>query len=153
MKKNTLAFFAVTTLLSNLAQSTSLLAGPAPGITYLEIHHVYSTNQGWENISAGQFSTNLIHGGTQLRVVTVELGYGSRRLAKIKSAILPASANYQTDAFCNTSNYLAPCRPGQTVVGFVRYWKLDNYAKGQFYYENTSTNYPFNKKSDFLTIR
>ncbi len=135
-----------------LLMSTSVVAAPAPPISYVEIRYVGSSNQGWEPISENQYSTTLDHGGAQLRVLTVEIGYGSTPGAKVDGINLPASANYQSDPFCNYSNFLQPCSPGQIVVGWVRYWNLDSYQSGTFGYQNTSKNSPWNTLGDILYI-
>jgi len=125
----------------------------APGLSYLQIHHVKSQSYPyqWEFVPVSTLRTVNDHGGSWLRVATVEVGYGSHPIGRMNGAVLPASANYQTVPFC-TSNYALPCSPGQTVIGFVRYWNLDGYQNGIFSYQNTSTNYPYKTLSDRLTI-
>lgn len=134
-----------------LAVSGFAFAQSAPPLSYVQIRHVGSSNQGWENLSDSQFSTTLDHGGAQLRVVTVEVGYGTSRVARINGVNLPSSANYQTLNFCG-SNYLVACSPGQTIVGFTRYWNLDGYQGGTFTYQTTSINSPWNTMSDAMNI-
>lgn len=148
MKKALLSLTAAV-----LALSASVAAAPAPALTYLQIRYVGSSNQGWEPISDSQFSTALDHGGAQLRALTVELGYGSAPVAFMNGAVLPSTKNYSTVPFCTATNFLAPCQPGQVIIGFVRYWNLDGYQNGTFAYRNTSTNSPFNTMSDSLSIR
>ena len=126
-------------------------AATAPPLSYVQIRYVGSSNQGWEPIADSQVSTTLDHGGAQLRVLTVEVGYGTVRIAKINGVTLPSTANYQTIAFCG-SNFLTPCTAGQTIVGYSRYWNVDGYQGGTFSYQTTSINSPFNTMSDTLNI-
>jgi len=146
MKKALLALAAV-----GLMSAATVAAAPAPPLSYVQIRYVGSSNQGWEPIADGTITTTLDHGGAQLRVLTVEVGYGTVRIAKINGVTLPSTANYQTIAFCG-SNFLTPCSPGQTIVGFTRYWNVDGYQGGTFSYQTTSINSPFNTMSDTLNI-
>lgn len=147
MKKK--AMLALTSL-AMLATAT-VAAAPAPPLSYVQVRYVGSSNQGWEPIADAQASTTLDHGGAQLRVLTVEVGYGTVRIAKINGTTLPSTANYQTVAFCG-SNFLTPCSPGQTIVGYTRYWNVDGYQGGTFSYQTTSINSPFNTMIDTLNI-
>lgn len=147
MKKK--AMLALTSL-AMLATAT-VAAAPAPPLSYVQVRYVGSSNQGWEPISDAMASTTLDHGGAQLRVLTVEVGYGTIRIAKINGTTLPSTANYQTIAFCG-SNFLTPCSPGQTIVGYTRYWNVDGYQGGTFSYQTTSINSPFNTMIDTLNI-
>ena len=152
MKKHAIKKHAMLAL-AGLAMMTAatVAAAPAPPLSYVQIRYVGSSNQGWEPITDSQFSTTLDHGGAQLRVLTVEVGYGTVRIAKINGVTLPSTANYQTIAFCG-NNFLTPCSPGQTIVGYSRYWNVDGYQSGTFSYQTTSINSPFNTMSDTLNI-
>ena len=146
MKKALLALAAVA-----LMSAATVAAAPAPPLSYVQIRYVGSSDIGWEAIPDNQFSTLQNHGGAQLRVLTVEVGYGTNGIAKINGTTLPASANYSTMPFCG-SNFLTPCTAGQTIVGFTRYWNVNGYQGGTFYYQSTSINSPWNTMSDTLTI-
>lgn len=135
-----------------LAFANLAAAQSAPPISYVQVRYVGSTNQGWEPVADGTFTTTLDHGGAQLRVLTVEVGYGGTRIARINGVTLPSSANYQTLAFCG-SNFLTPCTAGQTIVGFSRYWNIDGYQSGTFQYQTTSLNSPWNTLSDSMIIQ
>lgn len=148
---NKIKLFMLITLFFVIAEVN---AGPAPGITYLKIKYVYLSNRGWVPINDNQFFITRDRGASALAVFTVEVGYGFSPIAKMNSTVLPAStlAGFQPTPFCS-SNYLAPCKPGQTVIGWTRYWFLNsNNQTGQFYYQNTSSNVPFGIKSDQLSI-
>lgn len=135
-----------------LAASAQIAAAPAPALSYVHVRVVGSSTQGWEFVGENALSTTKDHGGSQLRVVTVEIGYGYTPVAKMNGSVLPQSANYLTTTFCNYSNFLQACNPGEIVVGYVRYWNLDGYQAGNFWYENTSTNSPWNTLGDQMTI-
>lgn len=128
---------------------------PAPSLSYLQISYVGSSNYGgWETISSSQISTVYDHGGTQLRVITDEIGYGNIPVARINGGALPSTANYQTAYICQSgSSYVTPCSSGQIIVGYRKYWKLDGYQSGIFAYQNTSTNSPWNTLSDSISIK
>ena len=126
---------------------------PAPALQYLQIRRVESSAAAIENIPDNLFATVKDHGGPLLRVQTVEVGYGNSSLARMKGVVLPKSANISSIAFCNPSNFLEPCRPGQTIIGWVRYWKLDGNQSGNFSYQNRSLNSPWNTLSDSINIR
>ena len=128
-------------------------SNPAPALEYLQIRRVESTAGGLEDIPDNRFTTVNDHGGRFLRVLTVEVGYGNSILARMNGAILPNSANISSIPFCNPSNFLAPCRPGQTIIGWVRYWRLDGNQSGTFSYQNRSINSPRNFLSDRINIK
>jgi hypothetical protein len=146
--KRTLIAGAVIALLA----CSSVVAAPAPPLSYVQIRYVGSSNKGGEWIPDNQLSTTLDHSGAQMLVLTVEVGYGSNPVAQINGATLPSSANYRTDPFCNYADFLEQCSAGQTIVGWVRYWNLNGYQGGSFWYQNRSINSPFNTLGDRLNI-
>jgi hypothetical protein len=149
--------------LQALADEAGFLAGasldktdkaPAPPLTAMVVSNVFSSNVGWEAIGSGQLSTFYNHGGAQLRVVTDELGYGHIPVARMLGAVLPSSANYQTQYICVSGGVLVlGCSPGQSIVGFRKYWNVDGRQSGNFSYQNTSTNSPWNTLSTAITIQ
>jgi hypothetical protein len=131
-------------------------AAAAPPLTYLQISAVGSSLVGWEVFNnTYQTITDYDHGGSQMRVETVELGYGSNRVAKVNGGVLPSSANYLTINICQDiyGQLNTTCSAGQVIVGFFRYWNLDGYQNAYFTYQNTSTNSPWNTMSDAMSIR
>jgi hypothetical protein len=129
---------------------------PAPALTYLQVAYVGSSNIGWEGVSGFQTSTAADHGGTQLRIVTEELGYGSIPVATWNGGVVSSAKNYQTDTICVNwagTGYDIPCLAGQTVVGFRKYWNFDGYQSGSFTYQNTSTNSPGNTMNDSMLVK
>jgi hypothetical protein len=126
---------------------------PAPALTYLQIDYVGSSNIGWELISPSQMITVGDHGGSIMYVRTIELGYGCNPIAKMGGGQLPWSSNFQTYQLCwNASGNLVICEPGQTVVGFMRYWDVSGWQNGYFTYQKTSCNF-HNTMSDAISIR
>lgn len=128
--------------------------GPAGGLVYLQVTHVHSANASWESISEWQQSTSYDHGGPAITVVTDEIGYGSNPIARFNGRQLPSSSMIQQKPICaNASSVSLGCSPGQTIVGYRRYWLITGSQSGLFGYQNTSTNSPWNTMSDSLTIR
>lgn len=128
---------------------------PAPSLSSVTIVGVGSTNAGgWEYMTqAGQLSTTLDHGGAELKVVVLEVGYGRLPAASMNGGALPRSAEYRSDALCINGGYYTDCNPGQTIVAWNRYYSLDGEQGGNFRYQNTSTNAPFNTLSTGIYIR
>lgn len=128
----------------------------APALTYLQVAFVGSINVGWEGVSNMQTATTFDHGGTYLRVVTDELGYGSIPVATWNGGVVSSAKNYQTETICVNwagNGYNIPCLAGQTVIGFRKYWNFDGYQGGSFSYQNTSTNSPGNTMYDSMLVK
>jgi len=149
-------FSHIASLKSKNSQGTVMTAsGAAPALSYLQVSYVGSSNIGWEAIAPNQGVTSYDHGGAQLRVVTDELGYGSIPFATMNGSQLPSSSNYYTQPICQDAygNYTLSCSAGQSIVGWRKYWSVDGYQSGLFYYQNMSTNSPWNTMSDSISIR
>ncbi|PTS79814.1 DUF4879 domain-containing protein [Stenotrophomonas sp. HMWF023] len=119
--------------------------GPAPPITQVAVLAVGSTDAGgWEYMTTlGQLITQKNHGGPELRVVVREIGYGGTPMTSLFGQPLPTSAEYRTDGLCITDQmYTDDCQPGQTIVGWLRYFNLDGYQEGKFWFTNRSINSP-----------
>lgn len=108
-----------STVLSQINQE-NLTIGPAPALSLLRVVFVVSTKvPNGENIESGQQSTVLHHGGSDIQVVTVELGYGSNADVTMNGRELPSSANINTRALCQgPRGDVHYCTPGETIVGF-----------------------------------
>lgn len=114
----------------------------APPLSYLQIYAVISSQYpAYEYLSASQTSTVQDHGGAQMDVVTVELGYGASWWASMNSSQV---SKYQTQTIVDSSN---------VVIGFYHWWIADGHASGTFYYQNISQNSPFNLMSDSVYIQ
>ncbi|MFG1496709.1 YolA family protein [Saccharospirillum sp. HFRX-1] len=135
-------------------QLGSSARAPAPPLTLVSVLGVYSSSCGWEYPPSGAFSTSCNHGGSIMRVAVLELGYGSNRVAWMNGSVLPSSAMYNRQPVCSNvyGELDLDCSPGQTVVGFVNYYNLDGEVDGQFRFQDTSTNSPFNTMSVEINI-
>jgi len=129
---------------------------PAPPLSLVTIVAVGSTNAGgWEYMTHNdQLSTTVDHGGAELKVVVVEVGYGRAPIASMNGGVLPRSAEYLTEGLClNGGDYTPSCAPGQTIAAWRRYYDLAGEQGGNFTYQNTSINAPFNTLSTRINIR
>lgn len=76
-----------------------------------------------------------------MRVVTIEYGYGYDRIAKMCGSTVPLRRRDPLDT------------DGDRIVdGHICYWDCTGYNSGQFTYQNTSTNSPWNTMSDWINI-
>jgi hypothetical protein len=117
---------------------------PAPALSSIRVYAVGSTSCGWEYTN-GNGSTTCNHGGGELRVAVIEIGYGANPIASMNGGQLPRSARYASTGICITgTQYTWPCTPGQTVVGWLDEYNVDGHESGYFKYQNTSTNAPYN---------
>jgi Domain of unknown function (DUF4879) len=113
---------------------------PAPPLTQLQNYAIRSANHpNWEYLSTSQFGTLYDHGGAWMDLVTYEYGYGHISVCKIAGFQLTA---WRTD----------PIVSGSTVIGWIRYWNADGFQVGQWSYQNTSSNYPWNTMSDYIQV-
>lgn len=127
----------------------------APPLTRVAVYAVGSTLYGgWEYMTTvSQLSTVGNHGGTQLRVVVQEIGYGGNPIVYMAGSLLATAKNYQNIPICIVGGYYASCTAGYTIVGWYRYYNLDGYNSGQFTYQNTSLNSPWNTLSKSIYIK
>ena len=102
----------VALLITAIMAATSVLAGPAPAISYLEVIAVRSQNKpSWEYISRYQFMTNVDHSGTWVQVVVDQHGYGTTLV----------SLNGVAGKLVMSENLLN----GRTVYGFRNYYQFN----------------------------
>lgn len=115
----------------------------APPLEYLEVYAAWSTNNGgYEYFSPNQLSTVQDHGGTELYIVTAEIGYGHIRTTKINGNKLTELQRQYIDL------------EGDTIVdGWYIWWDASGNESGTFTYQNTSTNSPWNTMSDNMYIK
>ena len=128
--------------------------GAAANLSHMGIYAVYSPQAGVEYIGMFDHETRNEHGGGVLIIVTREIGYGGAPLALFNNKRLPPSANYHTQPICvRHAHYVTPCKAGETSVGFFRYWQISNKQSGTFFYQNVSSNAPFNTVRQRVNIR
>lgn len=124
------------------ADGTASIESTAPALTYLEVYAVTSSQYpSYEYISQNQLSTVNDHGGAEMYVVTVELGYGGSRIAQLNGGNL---SEIQNQAITDSSG---------NIVGWYRWWDASGYQSGYFTYQSTSLNSPWNTMSDALSIQ
>lgn len=128
---------------------------PASPLTYVEVDLVGSSNQGWESISSGAFSTSKDHGGSVLLVRVIEVGYGTNPIAEMNGSILSSNQNYNNARLCwGFDGYLTfTCQSGMTLAGYARYYDVSGNQSGTFEYQNTSINSPWNTEYERLYIQ
>lgn len=88
-----------------------------------------------------------------MRVVVREIGYGGTPIAYMAGSLLATAKNYQNIPICIVGGYYSTCTAGNTIVGWYRYFNLDGYNSGQFNYQNTSLNSPWNTLSRGIYIK
>lgn len=132
-------------------QPTISTYGPAPTLSFLEIVavgstlHQSKTGKFYEDISSLQFSTKENHGGSEFIVVTYELGFSSTQRAKFNGK----NARLIDYDFIDVN--------GDNIIdGFMYYWDISRLSPsdyGEFTYEATSSNFPYNSMYDSLNIK
>ncbi len=113
----------------------------APPVTSLEFTGITSSMYPyWEDIQPNQTTTVQDHGGTQMYIEIVTIGYGIGN-AKINSIHLKHITSH---TLVNASNI---------VYGFIDYYNASGYQGGNATTQSTSQNYPYNIMTDFLYIK
>jgi hypothetical protein len=138
------------------AQSMAVARAPAPPISQVAVLAVGSSQAGgWEYMAApGQLTTMLDHGGSELRVVVRQIGYGGIPIGSLWGSVLPVGTQYMSERLCvDGGGYTQDCQPGQTIVGWLYYFNLDGVQEGEFGFQNTSLNAPFNTAWTSIRIR
>lgn len=125
---------------------------PARGLQYFEIYAIQSSKSGykWEYPGFSATSTNKDHGGTHLRVVVFQYGYGNSNKAMLNAK---QRYEYQSDSLCGTLQNIHPCRAGETITGYFLYFNFDGEQSGQLNVSANSTAYPFVYKQDSIYIK
>lgn len=115
----------------------------APPLTYLQVYAAISTTYPeYEYFSENQLTSIEDHGGNELYIVTVELGYGSTRFARMNGERLSLYDRQDIDL------------DGDNIVdGSYLWWDASGHEAGEFTYQNTSSNSPWNTMSDKINIR
>ncbi|MGF7058512.1 DUF4879 domain-containing protein [Brassicibacter mesophilus] len=120
-------------------------AAPAAPFTDVMVYAVGSEQYGdYEYIDYNQFTTLEDHGGTPFYIVTADFGYSrqSSRIAKLNGIKL----NLVYTDYVDTN--------GDSIVDvFLYYWDASGQTGGNFTYQATSENYPWNTYSDSIIIK
>jgi hypothetical protein len=123
---------------------------PAPSLTILHVTEIKSTEGGDETISPGQLSTAKPHGGNNIDFYTIEYGFGNNPVAQFKTNGQPHAKNIPETS---REEIIDPA----TNLG-IGYRKIFTYSGepvsgGEFTYQNTSENKPWNTMSTRLTLQ
>ncbi len=122
----------------------------APPLTYLQAYAAISTQHPtYEYFPAGLLTSSVNHGGDELYIVTVEIGYGNIPLAEMNGFILEDVSHL----FVQNPNERRIIDATGRIVGFYTWWSANGIDSGRFTYRNTSTNAPRNTLSDGIVIR
>lgn len=118
------------------------ILGSAPPLTDLFIYAARSSNYPqYEYFARNQVSSVQDHGGAELYIVTYEKGYGKNRFARMNGDLL------------DMADWLWFDDNGDNVNdGVYIWWDASGYPYGNFTYESTSQNSPYNTMSDFMYI-
>lgn len=122
--------------------------GPAPGISYFEVYAVGSSNVGWEYPQSWQSITTHDHGGSQLRVAVLQIGYGNNNNATLNALSV---SDYDEWRLCGSDLHI--CNVGETIVGWLYFYAFDGQQGGYFTNSASSTASPFGYWSDSISIR
>jgi hypothetical protein len=136
-------YYASLNAAENSNSSVAAPKAPAPPLTYLQVYAAISTlHPTYEYFSENQYTSTYNHGGGEMYIVTVELGYGFNRIARMNNG---TNLGYlQSQAIVDSGNI---------VIGWYYWWTASAYESGQFTYQNTSTNSPWNTMSDWINIQ
>lgn len=114
-----------------------LMRGPAPALTYVQTYMVKSSNGGEEILEKNQTATKNDHGGGDMQISTIQLGFSNSKFAKIGgSEILGLVKSEVIDV-----------NGDRIGDGMLYVWNAHRYEDGVFTYQATSANAPWNTMS------
>ncbi|WP_427339424.1 DUF4879 domain-containing protein [Caloranaerobacter sp. DY30410] len=120
-------------------------AASAPPLSQVGIAEIYSSQGGTEEIySSTKLCTDKDHGGNPFYIVTYEIGYSryGSRIAKLNGVRLKEVQSQPIDLDND-----------RIIDGWFRWWDASGFTGGNFTYEATSENYPWNTMSVDIRIR
>ncbi|MBE3571086.1 MAG: DUF4879 domain-containing protein [Bacillales bacterium] len=119
------------------------IMGSAPPLTYLEVYAAISSNYPtYEYFSQDQRYSTEDHGGTEMYIVTAELGYGYQQSAEMNELTLSEVQSQYIDL------------NGDSIIdGWYTWWDASGNENGAFTYQNTSATYPWNTMTDFMNVK
>ncbi len=142
LKKVALGTSLTMAVVVGLGMASEASAGPAPALTSLNVLKVESELGGVEYVSPNNLSTIKDHGGSYLYIYTREMGYGHLPFAKMNG-----------EKAKEVSSTMIDVNGDRIIDGWERKWDVSGNQSGRFEYENTSTNYPWNKMYTALNIK
>jgi hypothetical protein len=149
IKRNRVRSWVV--LFACLASVPAAMAASAPPLTNVQVLKVQSTTCGIENISAGQERTTCNHGGANIKVYVLEMGYGRGPRASLDGFSV---AGGQTNVCAYDNGNPTECTSTQTrIVGKLYIYDLGDRQEGTFTFSNTSINAPGNTLTTQLYIK
>lgn len=111
---------------------------------YIELV-VSSTVPNGEEIQKDQFQTKKHHGGSELLISTVEIGFGTDPIVIMSGRVLPETSLVRKDRLCKKRDgSVGTCGRGESLVGYRRVWDCAGYGNGEFSLQITSKDYPHN---------
>ena len=144
MNKKVLNILLICIVLFGIGSQS--FAGSAPPLTEIKVILVESEDVPMEFIRKNQASTQFDHGGSYIYVTTEEKGYSSHRYAKFNNQKAELIRSESVVGYNNI------------ITGWKRTWKLyvssnNSSNRGDFTYEATSANYPWNTMSTSIYIK
>lgn len=134
-----------------MAGASAVMAASAPPLTNVQVLKVQSAACGIENISVGQERTTCDHGGADIKVYVLEMGYGRKPTVQLDGFNL-AGAQQKVCAYGNGNP--TECTATETrVVGTLYVFDLGGKQEGTFSFSNRSINAPGNVVSTQLYIK
>lgn len=114
-----------------------LMRGPAPALTYVQTYMVKSSNGGEEILEKNQTATKYDHGGGDMKISTIQLGFSNSKFARMAgSQVLRLISSDVIDV------------DGDRIGdGMLYTWDASSYEDGIFTYQATSANAPWNTMS------
>lgn len=128
----------VSNFVSKMAVSPNSLAPPVSSVEFTGV--LSSMSQTWEEIQANQYITIQDHGGAEMYLEVVTIGYGIDT-AKMNSVNMPCLATYTL------------ADSGNIVYGFINYYDASGTQNGSATAQSVSQNYPYNTMTDSLTVQ
>ncbi|PFW59446.1 DUF4879 domain-containing protein [Bacillus sp. AFS075034] len=125
-----------------LGMAPEASAGSAPPLTSLDVVKIESELGGVEYVNPNNLSTVKDHGGSYLYIYTREIGYGYNRTAKMNGTKLK-----------EIDNTIIDLNRDRIIDGWTIRWDGSGHQDGRFEYQNSSTNYPWNKMYTAINIR
>ncbi|WP_434558728.1 YolA family protein [Pseudomonas sp. Z5-35] len=125
-------------------------AASAPPLSEVKVLKVESPACGFEDIVAQQERTRCDHGGSNIKVYVLEVGYGHQPHVTLDGFEVDGTRS-PVCAFSNGN--LNDCSARTKVVGYLYVFDLKGKQEGTFSFSNVSINAPGNRMSTQLYIK
>lgn len=132
-----------------IASAQSFGSGTALPVSEV-IGTAVQSSLGGAEATSGATSTRMHHGGSFVRVTTLERGIG-QAIATMNGAQLQEL--WVTNVCPQSAGYWAACKNGQTVQGRLRVWDATGKGNGSFVIRVTSSNWPRNTVTKMHSIQ